>query len=163
MNKLHLPESDYEQFLTEEYITEMALIGQFMQKKGDSEGKTGFKVYVTNDSRPLSHIHIVGRKGINKRVCVQFSNPPKYFKHDSYTDEFSLDEAEEFDKFLKQPYKYAQIFKMGKLKFDVKTYWEYCVYQWKLENDGSVDNMHLETDKNGFVIFPKQPNYNELV
>lgn len=35
---------------------EMATIGSFMQKVGDSQNKTGFKVYVTNDNRPLSHM-----------------------------------------------------------------------------------------------------------
>lgn len=146
----------------ERHAFEMATIGQFMQKVGDTDGKTGFKVYVTNDSKPLSHIHIIQKDKIKKKVCVEFSNPPKYFKHDGYEDSFSKEEAEEFNNFLSLPYKYAQVFSMGSLKFDVKTYWDYCIYQWKLENDGSVDNLHLEVDKGGFVIFPPQPNYTQL-
>ena len=59
------------------------------------------------------------------------------------------------------PYKYAQIFKMGNMKFDVKTNWHYCIYQWKLENDGVVDNMPLLLDDDYFVIYPPQPNYEE--
>ena len=146
----------------EESAFEMASIGQFMQKVGDAQNKTGFKVFVTNDSRPLSHIHIVQKDGIKKKVCVEFSNPPKYFKHDGYEDSFSKEESEEFNNFLSMPYKYAQVFSMGSIKFNVKTYWDYCIYQWKLENDGSVDNLHLEVDKEGFVIFPQQPDYSIL-
>lgn len=141
---------------------EMTTIGQFMQKTGDSQNKTGFKVYVTNDSRPLSHIHIIGKNGNQKMVCVEFSNPPRYFKHGDYFDTFTPQESKEFNEFLKKPYKYAQIFQMGEVKYNVKTYWEYCVYQWKLENDGLEDNLSLEVDEQGFVIFPIQPDYTNL-
>ena len=141
---------------------EMATIGQFMQKVGDNKGKTGFRVYVTSDGRPLSHIHIVQKDAIKKKICVEFSNPPKYFKHDVYIDTFTKDEAREFNEFLKRPYKYPQVFRMGKLKFDVRTYWDYCIYQWKLENDEGVDNMSLQVDSKGFVIFPEQPDYTTL-
>ena len=141
---------------------EMATIGQFMQKVGDTKGKTGFKVFVTNDNRPLSHIHIIEKDEVNKKICVEFSNPPKYFIHDVYTDIFSKKEKEAFNKFLSTPYKYAQTFTMGNLKFKVKTYWHYCIYQWKLENDGLVDNLFLQVDEEGFVIFPEQPDYTQL-
>lgn len=141
---------------------EMATIGSFMQKVGDSQNKTGFKVYVTNDDRPLSHIHIIQRDKIKKKVCVEFSNPPKYFKHDKYKDTLTPKEAEEFNRFLSLPYKYAQTFKIGKEKYKVKTYWQYCIYQWKLENDGISDNLHLKTDDKGFILFPEQPDYTKL-
>ena len=141
---------------------EMATIGSFMQKVGDSKNQTGFKVYVTNDNRPLSHIHIIQQDKIRKKVCVEFSNPPRYFIHDIYRDTFTPSEAKEFNKFLSLPYKYAQTFKIGREKYKVKTYWQYCIYQWKLENDGMADNLHLETDDKGFIIFPKQPDYTKL-
>ena len=51
---------------------------------------------------------------------------------------------------------------MGNLKFKVETYWHYCIYQWKLENDGLDDNLFLQVDKEGFVIFPEQPDYTQL-
>lgn len=143
-------------------LLEMATIGQFMQKAGDSQNKTGFKVFVTNDSRPLFHIHIVEKDGKQKRVCVEFSNPPKYFKYGGYPDLFTTDESEEFNTFLQSPYKYPQTFKMGKIKFNVRTYWEYCIYQWKLENDGVEDNIPLDVDERGFVIYPPQPDYTQL-
>lgn len=170
--KLILPEENSKVVPLENCLYEMASIGYFLQEVGDSQNKTGFKVYVTNDSRPLSHIHITQNiKGKQhskqkntkqKRVCVEFSNPPKYFKHSGYPDSFSPDECREFDTFLRQPYKYPQIFIMGKLKFNVKTYWQYCVYQWKLENDGDPDNLFLKVDPDGFVVFPKQPDYTKL-
>ena len=143
-------------------LMEMATIGQFMQKVGDSQNKTGFKVFVANDSRPLSHILIVEKDGKQKRVCVEFSNPPQYFKHGGYPDTFTTDESKEFNMFLQSPYKYPQTFKMGKMKFNVQTYWEYCIYQWKLENDGVEDNMSLKVDEKGFVIYPPQPDYTKL-
>lgn len=141
---------------------EMATIGQFMQKVCDTEGKTGFKVYVANDSKLLSYIHIIQKDKIKKKVCVEFSNPPKYFIHDIYKDTFSTKEKEAFNNFLSMPYKYAQTYLMGDMKFEVKTYWHYCIYQWKLENDGLVDNLPLEVDSRGYVVFPPQPNYTQL-
>ena len=147
--------------LVEDYICEMAKIGFFNEKVGDSEHKTGFKVFVTNDSRPLAHIHIISQNK-EKKVCVRCDKEPRYFVHKGYPDKFTNKEAIEFNNFLKSKYKYPQVFLMGDMKFNVQTYWEYTIYQWKLENDDNIDNLPLKTDKDGFVIFPKQPNYAQI-
>lgn len=144
----------------EDRLNEMAKVGFFSEKQGDGQHKTGFKVFVTNDSRPLAHVHITHNTK-QKFVCVEF-NSAKYFIHSGYPDVFTNKEATEFNEFLKTHYQYAQTFLMGDVKFKVETYWQYAIYQWKLENDGVTDNLDLKVDNDGFVIFPEQPDYSKL-
>ncbi len=140
-------------------IDDMAKVGFFIEEQCDMP-KTEFKVFVTNNSRPLVHIHIK-HKEEEKFVCVEF-NSAEYFIHNKYIYTLTNTEAKAFDTFLKLPYKYAQTFLLGEIKFKVETYWEYAIYQWILENNNSDDNLGLKVDKNGFVIFPKQPDYSKL-
>lgn len=137
----------------------MAKVGFFSEVQCDMP-KTEFKVFVTNDSRPLAHIHVRHKKE-EKFVCVEF-NSAKYFINGTHCDTFTNMEAKAFDTFLKLPYKYAQTFLIGEIKFKVETYWEYAIYQWELENDNYEDNLGLKVDKDKFVIFPKQPDYSKL-
>lgn len=140
---------------------EMASIGYFGQKRGDVQCKTGFKVTVTSDGHPQSHMHIYS-SALDKRVCVKMTKAA-YFAHDKWPHHFTRREAEQFDAFLRTPYKYPQEFKIGKSIYKVETYWDYAIYQWKLENDViKSDDLSVEQDEQGYVVFPEQPDYTKL-
>ena len=151
-------EDKINQLLEEVPACEMATIGYFGQKTGDAQKKTGFKVITTSDGYPQSHIHLIGK---GKSVCIKLTKN-EYFKHKGYPDSLSQEEAREFNTFLTLPYKYPQVFEMGDVKFKVETYWQYAIYQWKLENDGFKDDLKLEVDADGYVIYPEQPDYTLL-
>lgn len=139
---------------------EMATVGRFGQKKGDAQGKTGYRVLVTSDGHPQSHIHIEGRDN-DIKVCVKMT-ANQYFSHGGWPDKFSVKEARLFDEFLRKPYSKPFERPVGDVMFKITTYWEYAILQWKLENEGTEDDIPLQVDKDGYVIYPKQPDYTLL-
>ena len=115
---------------------------------------------VTSDNYPRAHLHCYNQAD-NKRICIDLTKA-SYFSHDKWQDRFNKDEAKMLDSFLRSPYKYPQVFRIGDAYYDVQTNWHYAIYQWKLENDGVRDNIPLKIDQDGYVIFPEQPDYTLL-
>ena len=132
---------------------DMSFVGQYK-----FENST-YKIYVSNTATLLFHIHGIKDSEI-KNVCIDYSDNPKFCLYDNYVNRFTDEESKAFDGFLRSPYKYPQNFYMGKLKFTVTTYWEYCIYKWALESE--TNNMLLQTDNFGCVIYPTQPDYTKV-
>ncbi len=163
MSKFQFSDEEIIQKLEEIPACEMATVGRYGQKKGDTKMQTGFKVLVTSDEHPQSHIHIEELvKSNNKlKVCVRMICA-NYFSHGGWPNKFTQAQAREFDEFLRSPYSNPFEREWQGVKYRITTYWEYAILQWKLENEGMIDDIPLEVDKDGYVIFPEQPDYKLL-
>lgn len=141
---------------------EIATIDYYGQKVGEAQMWTGFKAFVTSDTGQLPHIHIDQLSGDRKKVCV-YMLQPKYFTHAIYPDRFTTKELKEFDTFLRSNYrsKLEGTEPWTGIKYRIQTNWEYAIYQWNIENlmAGKID---LPVNDDGYVIFPKQPDFTKM-
>lgn len=130
---------------------EMSRIGSFYESK-NSQKK--FTVFVSNESEPML-LFLVNNKNQEKVVYLRYEKLCLTYLNIQENQVFTKNEVKAVKNFFKSRYKYSQIFKMGELKFDVKTYWHYVVYKWSLESCFENDNLHLQSDKSCFIKFPK--------
>ena len=124
---------------------EMSRIGSFYESK-NSQKK--FMVFVSNESEPIL-LFLVNSKNQEKSVYLKYEKLRLTYLN------IQGNQVKAVKKFFKSRYKYSQIFKMGELKFDVKTYWHYVIYKWSLESCFENDNLNLQSDKSYFIKFPK--------
>lgn len=130
---------------------EMSRIGSFYESK-NSQKK--FTVFESNESEPTL-LFLVNSKNQEKLVYLKYEKLRLIYLNIQGNQFFTKNEVKAVKKFFKSRYKYSQIFKMGELKFDVKTYWHYVVYKWSLESCFENDNLHLQSDKSCFIKFPR--------
>ena len=130
---------------------DMSRIGSFYENK-TSQKK--FTVFVSNESEPIL-LFLIKIKNQEKVVYLKYEKLRLTYLNIQGNQVFTKNEVKAVKKFFKSKYKYSQIFKMGELKFDVKTYWHYVVYKWSLESCFENDNLHLQSDKSYFIKFPR--------
>ncbi|MCM1322907.1 MAG: hypothetical protein NC218_01840 [Acetobacter sp.] len=161
MSKFDFSDEEIIDMIEEAPACEMATVGFYGQKKGDTQYKTGYRVLVTSDGYPQSHIHIEERSNERKHICVKMTESA-YFSHGGWPDIMSVADTRDFDAFLRSKFRDPQVLVLNGVKYRIETYWHYAVYQWKAENIGTKDDLPLDIDKDGFVVFPKQPDYRNL-
>lgn len=130
---------------------EMSRIGSFYESKNLQKK---FTVFESNESEPTL-LFLVNSKNQEKVVYLKYEKLHLIYLNVQGNQAFTKKEVRAVKKFFKSRYKYSQIFKMGELKFDVKTYWHYVVYKWSLESCFENDNLHLQSDKSCFIKFPR--------
>lgn len=130
---------------------EMSRIGSFYENK-NSQKK--FTVFVSNESEQIL-LFLINIKNQEKVVYLKYEKLHLTYLNIQGNQVFTKKEVKAVKKFFKSKYKYSQIFKIGELKFDVKTYWHYVVYKWSLESCFENDNLHLQSDKSYFIKFPR--------
>ena len=130
---------------------EMSRIGSFYENKNSQKKIT---VFSSNESEPML-LFLVNSKNQEKVVYLKYKKLRLIYLNVQGNQAFTKKEVRAVKKFFKSRYKYSQIFKMGELKFDVKTYWHYVVYKWSLESCFENDNLHLQSDKSCFIKFPR--------
>lgn len=130
---------------------EMSRIGSFYENKNEQKKFTAF---VSNESEPIL-LFWINIKNQEKSVYLKYEKLYLTYLNIQGNQVFTKKEVKAVKKFFKSKYKYSQIFKMGELKFDVKTYWHYVIYKWSLESCFENDNLNLQSDKSYFIKFPK--------
>lgn len=138
-----------------------SVIGEFEQEVDSYTGDTSrYKVFAISDGHPQAHIYIKGGKNYTK-ACVKLL-ACQYFSHDEWSDTLSAEEAQSLNDFLRSPYPTPFEQGVGAVMYKVTTYWQYAILQWKLANQGIIDNILIWADEHGYAIYPKQPNYTLL-